>query len=232
MSSLFKFDKVNNTLVGAGLYADKNALKASGTFFLTIPLNDRKNYTLSHNAFEDSFLQEFLQKKNVGNNAGLNSTEIRNLILRKDGGALLVGERIETKGRLQNPNLPGGGRSSADFYYDQVFVASIHPSGKKHWLNVFQKKQYSFDDGGIYSSFFMCIGKKGVRMLFNDEIRTQSTISEFMLKGSGDYKRRAIINTIDTDIKIRMRDALQLSSNSIVAPSQYRNKLKMVKFSF
>ena len=236
VSSIFKFDKLNNNIVSAGLYAEKNTIKAQGTYYLNVPLQNRENYTLSYTPFDEKFFREFLQKKNVGNNTGINATEIRDMILRKDGGVLLLGEKIETKGR-QNVNAavdfgPGERIFRADYYFDQIFVASIHPDGKKHWTNIFQKKQYSFDDGGIYSSYFTFVGKKGVRLLFNDEIRSQSSISEFNINGKGDYKRRAIINTIGTDIKLRVRDALQISATDIVVPSQYRNKLKMVRFSF
>ena len=236
VSSIFKFDKLNKSIVGAGLYAEKNTIKAQGTFYLNVPLQNKEDYTLSYTAFDDKFIREYLQKKNISGNSGITSTEIRDIILRRDGGILLLGEKIETKGR-QSINVPvdsGSGDRSlrADYYYDQIFVASIHPDGKKHWTNIFQKKQYSFDDGGIYSSYFTFVGKKGVRLLFNDEIRSQSTISEFNINGKGDYKRRAIINTVGTDIKLRVRDAMQISSNEIIVPSQYRNKLKMVKFSF
>ena len=236
VSSIFKFDRLNNNLVGAGLYAEKNAIKAQGTYYLNVPLQNRADYTLNYTPFDEKFFREFLQKKNVSNNTGINATEVRDMILRRDGGVLLVGEKIETKGR-QNINAavdfgPGERSLRADYYFDQIFVASIHPTGKKHWTNIFQKKQYSFDDGGIYSSYFTFVGKKGVRLLFNDEIRSQSTISEFNINGKGDYKRRAIINTIGTDIKLRVRDALQISATDIVVPSQYRNKLKMVRFSF
>lgn len=236
VNSIFKFDKLNKSIVGAGLYAEKNTIKAQGTFYLNVPLQNPDSFHLSFTPFSEKFLQEFLQKKNVGSNAGINSTEVRDMILRQDGGVLLLGEKMETKGR-QSLNVPtefGTAARSlrADYYFDQIFVASIHPTGKEHWTNIFQKKQYSFDDGGIYSSYFTFVGKKGVRILFNDEIRSQSTISEFTINGKGDYKRRAIINTIGTDIKLRVRDALQISASEIVVPSQYRNKLKMVKFKF
>lgn len=236
VSSRFKFDRVNNSIVGAGLYAEKNTIKAQGTFYVNVPLRDPQSYHLSYRPFNEKFLQEYLQKKSVGNNTGINSTEVRDMILRQDGGVLLLGEKMETKGRqrFNTPNDFGASDNNlrADYYFDQIFVASIHPTGEEHWTNIFQKKQYSFDDGGIYSSYFTFVGKKGVRLLFNDEIRNQSTISEFTINGIGDYKRRAIINTIGTDIKLRIRDALQVSANEIIVPSQFRNKLKMVRFKF
>ena len=70
------------------------------------------------------------------------------------------------------------------------------------------------------------------KLIFNDEVRNQSTISDFKIKGNGEYKRSAIINTIGINIKLRVRDALQTSANEIIIPSQYRNKLRMVKFNF
>ena len=137
VSSMFKFDKLNNCLVGAGLYAKKNTIKAQGTYYLNVPLDNKENYILSYNRFDDKFMRDFLQKKNVNDNSGINSTEIRDIILRQDGGVLLLGEKIETKGR-QNINQavdfgPGNRALRADFYYDQIFVTSIHPDGKNHW---------------------------------------------------------------------------------------------------
>ncbi len=234
-SSKFIFDELNNSIVGAGLYSEKNTIRAQGMFYVNIPLKQSESFKLSFNKFNQEFLQEYLKKKIVGINTGIASTEIRDLVLRKDGGVLLVGEKVESKIR-GGANIPVGFSFQegirADYYYDQVFISSIHPDGKEHWTDIIHKKQYSFDDGGIYSSFFQFVSNKGMHLLFNDEVRNQSTISDFTIKGNGDYKRSAIINTIGINIKLRVRDALQTSANEIIIPSQYRNKLRMVKFSF
>lgn len=234
-SSMFKFDNLNNSLIGAGLYSEKNTIRSQGTFHINIPLSKPESYSLTFNKFDEEFLKEFLRKKNVGSNTGIASTEIRDVVLRKDGGILLMGEKIETKMRNGN-NLTVGFNNDegikADFYYDQIFVSSIHPDGKEHWTDIIQKKQYSFDDGAIYSSYFQFVSKQGLHLLFNDDVRYQSTISDFTIKGNGDYKRRAILNTNGVDIRLRIRDALQTSANEIIIPSQYRNNLRMVKFKF
>jgi len=233
--SKFIFDDLNNSLIGAGLYSDKNTIRSKGVFHLNIPLNNTKENRLSFNKFDEEFLQEYLRKRNIGNNAGITNTEITDIVLRKDGGILLMGESRESKLR-GGVNIPVGLNNNenlkADYYFDQIFIASIHPDGKDHWTKIIQKKQYSFDDGGIYSSFFQFVSRTGLHLLFNDEIRSQSTISDFTIKGNGGYKRRAIINTVGVNIKLRVRDALQTSSTEIIIPSQYRNKLRMVRFSF
>ncbi len=234
-SSKFVFDVLNNSLVGTGLYSDKNTIRSQGIFHIRVPLEDTDKHKLSLNPFSEDFTKEYLQKKNVGPATGIASTEIQDMVLRKDGGVLIIGERIETKQRgsvavpFRNGNQDG---IKADYYYDQVFVSSIHPDGKEHWTEIIQKKQYSFDDGAIYSSFYKFVSKNGLHLLFNDEVRNHSTISDFTIKGNGKYKRRAILNTVGVDIKLRVRDALQTGANEIVIPSQYRNKLRMVKFNF
>jgi len=235
---LFKFDNLNRSILAGGLYAEKNTIKAQGYYYLKVPQNSTANtaeYKLEFTRFEPDFLKEYSSRKNVNENSGIISTQIRDLVLRNDGGMLLVGEKIELKSRnsingpiSRDPLMA----TKADYYFDQLFMASIHPTGKQHWINVFQKNQYSFDDGGIYSSYFVFVGKQGLHLMFNDEVRNQSTISDFLIQGDGEYKRRAIINTVGLDIRMRIRDALQVGANEIVVPSQYRNKLKMVKFSF
>lgn len=234
-SSQFIFDELNNSLIGTGLYSEKNTIRAKGTFHINIPLDNSENHTLSFNDFSEEFLQEYLDKRNIGNNAGITNAEVTDIVLRKDGGVLLMGESRETKLR-GGSNVPVSLNRTdvlkADYYFDQIFISSIHPDGKHHWNKIIQKKQYSFDDGAIYSSFFQFVSKTGLHLLFNDEVRNHSTISDFTIKGNGDYKRRAIINTVGVDIKLRVRDALQTKSNEIIIPSQYRNKLRMVKFNF
>jgi uncharacterized protein YcgL (UPF0745 family) len=234
-SSKFVFDELNNSLVGAGLYSEKNSIRSQGFFYINIPLDQPNSFNLSFNKFDEEFLQEYLKKRVVGNNAGIASTEIRDIVLRRDGGIVMMGEKIESKIR-GGANIPVGfhfqDAIKADYYYDQIFISSIHPDGKVHWTKIIQKKQYSYDDAGIYSSFFQFVSNDGIHLLFNDEVRNQSTISDFTIKGNGEYKRSAIINTIGTNIKLRVRDALQTSAKEIVIPSQYRNKLRMVKFEF
>jgi hypothetical protein len=120
----------------------------------------------------------------------------------------------------------------ADFFYEEVFMTSIHPDGKEHWKNIIHKRQYSFDDSGIFSSFYLLKTAQNLSIIFNDDIRSQSTVSQFTIKSSGEYKRKAILNTGDIEVKLRIKDALQISSNQIVIPSQYKNKLRLIKFTF
>lgn len=158
------------------------------------------------------------------------------IVLRRDGGILLIAERTRylerrsgASGRVYYENQ---GRFLVDYYYDELMVVSIHPSGKTHWKTILHKKQYSQDDDGIYSSYFLFKTPSSLRFLFNDDIRQENTVSEYVLNGMGEYDRNSILSTQDLDLRLRFRDALQLDANELVIPSERRNKLKLVKLEY
>ncbi len=231
--SKFKIDNLNNRITAGGLFAEKNVVRAKGYYYLSVPIDNKENYTLAYNSFDEEFLKEYLNKKSINKKTGMIDGQVQEIILRRDGGILLIGEKIKRKNR-QSPN--GNHRTDvlfrADYYFEELFLVSIHPDGSEHWTNIIHKKQFSFDDEAVFSSFYPVKTSSSLNILFNDEIRSQSTVSEFSLKGNGEYKRRAILNTRDLEVKLRIKDSLQIAANTIVVPSQFRNKLKLVKFEF
>ena len=113
-----------------------------------------------------------------------------------------------------------------------MFVISIHPDGKTHWKTILHKKQYSQDDDGIYSSFFLFKTPSNLRFLFNDEIRYENTVSEYVLNGVGAYERKSLLSTANLDLRLRFRDAMQVSAQELIVPSERRNRLRLVKLQY
>ena len=52
-------------------------------------------------------------------------------------------------------------------------------------MKYYSKKQYSQDDNAIFSSFFLFQNPRELRFLFNDDIKTENTVSEYIITGSG-----------------------------------------------
>ena len=74
-----------------------------------------------------------------------------------DGGVILIGERTRMfeRGGTSRNYIDGISRFMVDYYFDDLLITSIHPSGEIHWKTILHKKQYSQDDNGIYSSYFL-----------------------------------------------------------------------------
>ena len=162
-------------------------------------------------------------------------SSVRETILRRDGGALLVAEKnhiFERRSGVNRTYFNGIPSNMVDYFFDELLIFSIHPDGKSHWQNILHKKQYSQDDGGVYSSYFLFKTSHYLRFLFNDEIRFENTISEYVLNGYGEYDRNSILSTTNLDLRLRFRDAVQVAANTLIVPSERRNRLKLVKMEF
>jgi len=232
----FEYDNVNRRLIGAGLFSDNQKQRSNGFFVIYAPASNLKNYKLHFTPFEEEFLSE-LEGKPINLKKGLENTSVQDVVLRKDGGVLLFCERTKEYERRMASAGRGfvgddGLRYIVDYYYDNLFLISIHPDGTNHWKTILHKKQYSQDDGAIFSSYFLLKTPSRLRVLFNDEIRFDNTVSEYIVRGNGDHERNSVMSTEDQDIHLRFRDALQVGSKEVIVPSERRNRLRLVRVTF
>ncbi len=225
------FDNKNNQLVVAGLYSDKNKEKANGAFFLRLAVGSSSPQVLHYEPFDDKFVSILRQKDVADDGKGIADSEVKQVILRQDGGAVMIVERSH---QLQRGASSGRGfwrdgmRLVIDYYYDDVFVLGFQPDGKPQWKTVLHKKQYSQDDEGTFSSFFLFMNSDKLRFLFNDEIKYENTCSEYVLNPLGEFDRNSLLTTVNQSLRLRFRDALQLNSGECLIPSEFRNKLRLV----
>ena len=94
------------------------------------------------------------------------------------------------------------------------------------------KKQYSQDDEGVFSSYFLHRSAGNLHFLFNDEIKYENTCSEYILSPTGAFDRNGLLNTVNQSLRLRFRDAIQLSATETLVPSEFRNKLRLVLIRF
>ncbi len=231
----FKFDNINKALKAGGLYAENNPGRATGYFYLSIPRNSSEAYRLNFDAFTDEFVTTLMGKE-VNDHKGIMESSIQDIVLRQDGGILLIGERNrQYERRLASTNRLGYdsyNRYIVDYFYDDLFIISVHPDGAPHWQQVLPKKQYSQDDEGVYSSYFLFKTPSRLRFLFNDEIRQENTVSEYVINGHGEYDRNSVLSTENLQMRLRFRDATQTSARQIIIPSERRSQLRLIKVEY
>ncbi len=233
----FEYDNLNNRLIAGGFYSEKSRGKTVGYFYMNVNLKDAENHTLEFQKFENEFMNKIMEKRLDQESKGVTDIAVKEIILRRDGGILLMGERkkhFERRLATAGRGYVGrdGSRYIVDYYYDDVFATSIHPDGKMHWQTILHKKQYSQDDDAIYSSYFLMMTASSLRFIFNDEIRRENTVSEYILEGDGSYDRNSVMNTDDQEIQLRFQDAIQINSKECLVPSEFRNKLRLVKINY
>ena len=231
----FTYDNLHQQLVGAGMFADKNRDRANGVFFLRASSDGREPAGLHTEPFDDKFISIVRQKDVEDDNRGISDADIRQLILRQDGGVILIAERnheVQRGSAAGRGFLREGMRMVVDFYFDDVLVIALQPDGQTQWKTVLHKKQYSQDDDGTFSSYFLQQTPDKLRFLFNDEIKYENTCSEYVLSPLGEYDRNSLLTTANQGLRLRFRDALQVSATECLIPSEFRNKLKLVLLKF
>ena len=234
----FRYDNLNERLTAAGLYSTKDFIRAEGYFFAWIdPRNAASVFEPRFEKFPLALVKNVEGKKYNKRNPGINTLTVREAMLRRDGGIVMVTERDRQLQRRGNTNTPQiqnayGIRSLVDYHFDEIVVFAVNPDGTPHWSNIMHKKQYSQDDGGVYSSFFLMESTRRLRFLFNDEIRFENTVSEYVLNGRGEFDRNSLFHTRDLNLRLRFRDGIQVAANELIVPSEHRNRLRLVKMTY
>lgn len=222
------FDNVNQRLVFAGLYGDRFRSRANGYFVL-------KGNAFEFTAFDQALFNE-LEKNNKRKVNSLEDYMMEDIILREDGGLILVAEMQREFSRKSN--MLEGRRQSfdvrayTDYYNEDMVIISLHPNGKEHWRKVLRKKQFSQDDGGYYSSFFVFKSPTELRFIFNDEIKQDNTVSEYIVNPLGENERNIVMNTEYQKLRLRFQEAIQISPSDFLVPSERNTKFNLVKVSF
>jgi len=230
----FVYDNHARNLVGTGFFSDRNRDRSNGVFFLRVP-EDGREPVLRHESFTDKVVSILRRKDVEDDTKGIDNVNIQQVILRQDGGALIVAELYN---EIQRGTATGRGfwrdgmRLVMDYFYDDLLLVSLNPDGTPLWTTVLHKKQYSQDDDATFSSYSLMLAPNVLRFLFNDEIKYENTCSEYLVTPTGDFDRNSVMNTFGQSLRLRFRDAMQLNANECLVPSEFRNRLRLVLLKF
>lgn len=233
-------DEKNKRLGFFALYNERKANWSQGYCYSFIDLkNFAGEYALNYKPFDKTLIQDIYGAE-ARKKKGLNFYTITDIIWRRDGGLLMSMEMSRQYSRRNS--YDGVSRSSSDFYSsargwvdyfnEDIILTALHRDGSEHWQQILYKKQFSQDDGGIYSSYYPFLTPSRLRLLYNDEIKNSNTVSEYVINGVGKYKRESLFSTEYQNLKLRFIDALQISSTEILVPSQKNYNLSLVKISY
>jgi hypothetical protein len=230
----FVFDNQNNRLLAGGLWSEKRKERTNGGFFFSCDLQNPTSYVLKKTQFDEQFISTIRQKDIEDGSKGIDDSDVAHLIPRADGGLAMVVERHYEiqRGTAGSSRVVREVRNIIDYYYDDFFLLSFGADGTMQWNTILHKKQYSQDDDGIFSSFFLFKGRESLQFLFNDEIRYENSCSTYEVSANGAFDRNSLLNTLNQNLRMRFRDGLQLSANECLIPSEYRSKLKLVSIRF
>jgi hypothetical protein len=233
-----KLDDVNNRLALGGFVGEDKDSRSKGFFGKSYPTNNLDDIiTVPINHFDAAWLAKTTGKK-IGQKRELENYRARNLVIRRDGGVILVAELVrEFLRRMGQPGnfndqMFGRNGGQVDYHYEDIIVYAFEPDGKAVWDNLLFKKQFSQDDYGIYSSHFLFKTGGRLKFIYNDEIKNANTVSEYVLDPLGNFERRSVLSTEYQNLRLRFKDAIQTGPKTLVVPSEKSFRINIVKIDF
>ncbi len=235
----FAVDDKNGRVIIVGFYSQKQASTSDGYLYVYVDLktDELKQHTIA--TFSIDFYQKIESIKGYRSRKKATNLNINELIVRNDGGILLLAEsaystsRSVTRSAFDTYYNSRRTMEVTNFYHDDIIVLSIHPDGSLYWDNVLRKKQYSEDDEGYFSSFGVVNVRSALNLIFNEEITKNTNINGYVLDAKGDYKIQSLISIREYDLMMAPQYSKQLSFSEVVLPAfNSRNEFMLAKISF
>lgn len=234
------YDNMNEQVLLCGLYAVKDRREVEGVYLLKDDVRVLDNeIEMNFIKFDQELIDQLTRHKKKKNRV-FQDFRVQDVVKRRDGGIVLFLELIKEFSR-RNSYAAGGDLSAGgarlrgawvDYYNEDVIVMSLNPENEMQWSKILFKKQFSQDDDAVFSSYFIMKNPSRMRLIYNDEVKTNSTVSEYILDPGGKLARNSLLSTEYQDIKLRFRDALQINNREILVPSENSYNLNLVKISY
>lgn len=255
----------NHDIVCAGFYSDQGTYSIKGTYYISIDAKTKAIKSQSYKEFSIDVLFENLTEKQQkrlekkiekGKEVELYEYDLDNIILRDDGGAMLVGEQyfvnIVTTTQTMSTGTGTTTTTTTTYYYNynDIIVVNIDPKGQIEWVKKIPKRQVTTNDGGFYSSYVISITNGKLYFVFNDNPKNlleKTTDSKKFAtfsnqKGSiavlvevdkdGNYTKEPLFKTVDAEVMIRPKVCEQISSNEIVLFGQRKKAERFARLTF
>lgn len=235
----FKFDNQNQRLLAVGLYDSRRTGRVRGYLYLNVSSETTStDYTLTFAPFSLEVLSTIMGKQ-AKEGDSFSDAFLNEPVIRNDGGIVMTIERkkIVTSGDTPPPSSLGSPifrpsrvvNIQTDYYYDDVIVVNLNPDGSEYWSKVLYKRQQSQDDQGVYSSYFLLQHETNMHFLFNDMIRSNTTVSQYSVNPLGGIQRQTVFNTEGKKIDLTFINAMQIAYNEVIVPSHYRRWFRLVR---
>lgn len=239
-SSYMKMDNVNNRIYIGGFYSDKKNGNYEGVLFGYYDVNLKSIQNQKMILF-DPQLRAATGDKNK--KRAFNDFVVRQLIVRNDGGFVLISEDYYVT--IRNATYaPGWGYYSMYYYgpyttpsvreynYNDIMALAYNAEGVREWQSFVRKSQYSQEDGGMFSSYAFLNTGGSLGFLYNDYNTNRSRIQLATIDENGQIAMRSMAAEGNSDPDWLPRSGKQVAAREIVIPCLRKRQICFAKIVF
>ena len=253
-----KVDNNNHRYIFTGFYYKQKKGNIEGLY--TVVWDKATDVRLKETItiFNDE-LRAIAKSSDANLKMAFNDYFIKHVIIKKDGGYLLVTESMYTTSRgnmfnrwdyMYNPMYsPGGfyspyyyspyynpwnrnyGNYATRYHAENIMVLSFDKDGNLLWSNVIPKSQFDDETENLIS--FQEVNTGGeLHFLFNQYERRNLLLNDQSISPDGRINRYPTLKNLDKGYDFMARYGKQVSSWESVVPCMYRNYLCFAKIDF
>lgn len=252
-----KVDNLNNKYLVNAFYYKKNRGNIEGLMTCFWERTNESPSVLKFAEFNDELRAE--AKRSGQLRFAFDDFFLRQLILKKDGGFILIAEDFSSDTRgggvnswnrydyLYSPYNPSTGyyyynpytgyyrplgsfRESTRYYYENILVLCIGKDGNIEWNRIIQKDQFD-DDTDRFLSFSTMTKTGEIHFLYNNDRRNQ-IITDQSITPDGTIKRNPTLKSQEKGYEFMPGLSKQVGANQLIIPCTYRGWLCFAKIDF
>lgn len=255
-----KVDNINNRYLFSAFYYKQRRGNIEGIHSIVYD-KESARVVKQFSAFFDETLRAKVKGQDANIKTALNDFFIKHIIMRKDGGYILVAESMYTSSRggsfnrwnymgYNNPwMVPYGyyyspfynpwsyspwnryGGQATRYHAENIMLLSFDENSNIEWSNVIPKSQYDDDGDAIISHFLMNTGGE-LHFLFNLFERRTLLLSDQSVNAQGEITRYPTLKNLDRGYEFLPKFARQIGQRTVVMPAFFRNYITFAKIEF
>ena len=192
---------------------ESNAIDVKST-----PIDSRQNIKLAG-------------ERNSKSGIGLANYPIERIIVRNDGGAVIISEGSYSTEYSYYDYFTQSYTRSIEYVFGNIVIISVNSDGVIDWSNVIEKYQVSVDDHGSLSSFSHVLNSEEMISLFNTSISRKNVVVSAKINKYGELDRPVSLTGLN-GLLLVPRSGRQVSASEIVIPVYNRKKLYLSRITF
>lgn len=232
----------------SGFYSNVSSNAIIGTFYMKIDKETKKTEREGTMDFSAEFLTQFMSAKKAAKNKELYDYNLKYLVERNDGGAILVAEQFYEYEVCSTDPRTGIQTCTYYYYYNDIIVVNINPEGKIDWARKIPKQQVSHNDGGYFLSFAFAVSGNTLYFMFNDHPKNmdvppggkykymsnihRSVATLVSMDMNGEQVRQAMFLSQDLKTYLRPKLFMQVNEHKMYLYGQRRSTYKLAEVKF
>ena len=168
-----KLDQVTDELQYSGFYASSNKSAFEGFIYGKWSSNADEAPTFKRNVISEDLRLKLNTKKQK---KAINSYQIRDVIVKNNGGLILIAENFYITTKTTAPAMgfyssyygSPASRVIKEYNYGDLLLMSFDSTGGVEWNSIIRKHQYSQEDQGLFSSYAFANTGAFLVFIYND----------------------------------------------------------------